>query len=241
MTFQFDEVLMAAHRKTCQRFNEAGHAHFLTFSCFRRQPFLCKDRSREWVVEAIDRARLAHQFHLWAYVIMPEHVHLLIWPSGWEYSISSVLKTMKQSVSRRAKVFVEKNAPEFLERMEDRQPNGDVAYRFWQRGGGFDANLTEPETVWRTVEYIHANPVRRQLCIRPIDWKWSSALEMEAPGTGLLRLDLVDEVRLFVHPVVLGSGRRLFPDGWQHRQLELLEERRFAEGALLLRYAVARG
>ncbi|WP_229051381.1 dihydrofolate reductase family protein [Aeromicrobium sp. Leaf350] len=57
----------------------------------------------------------------------------------------------------------------------------------------------------------------------------------------LFRLDLVDEVRLFVHPVVLGSGRRLFPDGWVHRALELLEERRFSEGALLLRFALPRG
>lgn len=56
----------------------------------------------------------------------------------------------------------------------------------------------------------------------------------------LFRLDLVDEIRLFVHPIVLGAGRRLFPDRWEHRALELLEERRFAEGALLLRYAVPR-
>ena len=181
---------MPLHRKTCRRWNEAGHAHFLTFSCFRRQPFLSKDRSRTWMIEAIDLARKTHNLHLWSYVIMPEHVHLLFWPTTAKYSISAILTTLKQSVAKRAKRFVEKHAPEFLTRMEDRQPNGRIRYRFWQRGGGFDSNLTEPKAVWETVDYIHANPVRRELCIRPVDWTWSSAVEMESPGTGVLPLDL---------------------------------------------------
>ena len=179
-----------SHRKTCRRWNEAGHAHFLTFSCFKRKSFLSKDRSRQWVIDAINKARDRHQFDVWAYVLMPEHVHLLIWPSQQSYSVSSILKSVKQSVARQALNFVNKQAPAFLKSMEDRQPNGTVSYRFWQRGGGFDSNLTEPKTVWQTVEYIHANPVRRRLCSRPTDWIWSSALEMESPGSGVLTLDL---------------------------------------------------
>ena len=142
------------------------------------------------MIDAIDLARRKHEFHLWAYVIMPEHVHLLIWPTRVEYDISKMLKTIKQSVSRKAIIFVRSTAPEFLKRMEDRQPIGNIAYRFWQRGVGFDGNLTEPKTVWKTVNYIHANPVRRHLCERPTDWIWSSAVETEMPETGLLRLDL---------------------------------------------------
>jgi len=45
----------SSHRKRCRRFNEAGHAHALTFSCFRRQPLLSKDRSRQWLVKAIEK------------------------------------------------------------------------------------------------------------------------------------------------------------------------------------------
>src|SRR5436309_21728 len=51
------------HRKTCKRFNGAGHAHALTFSCFRRQPFLSRERSCRWFLEAVDRARDKHAFH----------------------------------------------------------------------------------------------------------------------------------------------------------------------------------
>ncbi len=176
-------------RKTCERWNEPGHAHALTFSCFQRRPFLAKDRSRQWMIDGIEQARGKHNFHLWAYVIMPEHVHLLIWPVERPYSISAILKTTKQSVSRTAFEFVKQQAPEFLPQMWDGRPDGTGSHRFWQRGGGYDRNLTEPKTIWSTMEYIHANPVSRELCRHATDWHWSSAREWEHPGTGPLTID----------------------------------------------------
>jgi putative transposase len=62
------------HRKLVRSYNEPGHAHELTFSCFRRLPLLSKDRSRSWFIEAMESARQRRQLALWAYVIMPEHI-----------------------------------------------------------------------------------------------------------------------------------------------------------------------
>src|SRR4051794_20643982 len=111
-------------RKFCRRFNDPGHAHLFTFSCFRRQPLLSKDRSRQWLADAIDRAREKHRFHLWAYVVMPEHVHLLVWPTEPAYDISDFLTSVKRSVVVRALAFVRREAPAFLARMADQQPSG---------------------------------------------------------------------------------------------------------------------
>src|SRR5947207_1810189 len=118
------------HRTTCKRYNTPGEAHALTFSCFHRQAFTSTEVSRQWLIDAIDRARRTLQFHDWAYVIMPEHAHLLIWPTQPEYDISDILNSIKQSVTKRALIFVRRQAPGFLSQMEDRQPNGDVHYRF---------------------------------------------------------------------------------------------------------------
>lgn len=180
---------MSFHRKRCRRIDEPGHAHALTFSCFQRRDFLSKPRSRRWMVEAIQLSREKHGFHLWAYVIMPEHVHVLLWPTRDDCSISRILTTLKQSVSKRALLFVREKDPRFLRQMEDRQPNGIVQHRFWQRGDGYDRNLTEPRTVWTEIDYIHSNPVRRGLCERATDWPWSSAAEYDAPGKGVLSID----------------------------------------------------
>ena len=67
-------------RKRCRRYDAPGDAHALTFSCYRRLPLLSRDRTREWLVEAIEQARACERFYLWAYVILPEHVHVLIRP-----------------------------------------------------------------------------------------------------------------------------------------------------------------
>ena len=162
-------------RKTCHRENTPGDAHALTFSCFRNRPFLNGDRSRRWLLDALAKARDKHGFELWAYVLMPEHVHLLIYPLRDEYSISGILLDMKRPVARQALRFVRVQAPGFLKMMRDEQPNGEVAYRFWQRGGGYDRNLVNTKTVHATIDYIHANPVRRGLADTPEDWPWSSA------------------------------------------------------------------
>jgi putative transposase len=194
-----------SHRKSCRRFYDPGHAHCLTVSCFRRQPFLSRDRSRGWLADAIDRAREKHRFHIWAYVVMPEHVHLLVWPTESAYDISEILNSVKRSVVLRALAFVRKESPAFLARMEDRQPSGQTHYRFWQRGGGYDRYVVEIATLYRLIDYIHANPVRRGLCERPEDWLWSSAADYAGLRGGPLRID-----RETLPPVVVADeGRRL--------------------------------
>jgi putative transposase len=76
-----------------------------------------------------------------------------------------------------------------LRKPANRQPNGDVHYRFWQRGGGYDRNVFEPTTVYNQIAYIHNNPVRRGLCAKPEDWQWSGATDYAGVRIGPLRLD----------------------------------------------------
>ncbi|QDV38862.1 REP-associated tyrosine transposase [Tautonia plasticadhaerens] len=163
------------HRKRCRRDDEPGHAHALTFSCSRRLPLLSRDRTRRWLVEAIEEARSRACFDLWAYVIMPEHAHLLLWPGEPTDRVSEILWRIKRPVGRRAIAFLEREAPDWLTRLTVMHGDGTSERRFWQAGGGYDRNLVDPKTALRVVESIHRNPVRRGLVGRPEDWEWSSA------------------------------------------------------------------
>jgi putative transposase len=161
--------------KTCRRYNDAGHAHSLTFTCFHGKAFLSKSRTCQWLIDALSTARERLQFDVWAYVIMPEHCHILLFPRQPNYSISRILEAIKLPVTRRAKSYLQRAAAESVEVMRDEQPNGRVAFRFWQRGGGYDRNLFEPEAIHAEIDYIHHNPVRRGLVASAEDWFWSSA------------------------------------------------------------------
>jgi len=162
------------HRKRCRRYDIDGHAHYLTFSCFRRQPFLLDGRVPLSFLECVAEARRECRFALWAWVIMPEHVHLLIWPAGGS-RISDILWRIKRRMAYRVLSHLAEADPTFIEeRMTDRQPNGKVARRFWQRGGGYDRNIVSVGQAREKIEYIHANPVRRGLVTHPSHWRWSS-------------------------------------------------------------------
>ena len=175
------------HKKTCKRYNITGHAHSLTFSCFRNRPFMNSDLACNFLAQAINKARQEHNFHLWAYIFMPEHVHLLIYPTEAEYSISDILTSIKQSVSRRVFIHLRRNAPEKMKYFETGQDG--IKYKFWQDGGGYDKNITGSEVIFNIADYIHRNPVRRGLVESPLDWHWSSAGEWDKEGTGPISID----------------------------------------------------
>jgi putative transposase len=104
--------------------------------------------------------------------------------------LREVLAAIKLPVSRRAVAHVREHAPSFLPKLRDRQPNGRYTHRFWQRGGGYDRDLHEPGTIHATIDYIHANPVRRNLAERPELWRWSSAAFFAGTGESPLRPDV---------------------------------------------------
>ena len=180
-------IQKAGIRKTCKRWNEPWQAHALTFSCFGRRAFLGRDRTRWYVVQAIERARSKHAFHLWAYAIMPEHVHLLIWPMQEAYSISDILQSIKQSVSRKAINWLKDNYPEGLKHLATGQPS--KPYQFWQDGGGYDRNIRNARALREMIKYVHDNPVSRGLIGRPEDWAWSSAKDWAGLGAGPIQID----------------------------------------------------
>lgn len=167
-------------------YNTPGHVHFLTFSCFHKHHLLTSDRVRTWLVQSIETARAKHDFSLWAYVFMPNHVHLIICPNRDEYSISKILRDIKERVSQNFMSHLRKNAPWELQMLKARQGNREV-YRMWQAGGGFDRNLTEWSEIEEKMSYIELNPVRRGFVSESTDWIWSSARarkgDLEVPLT----------------------------------------------------------
>jgi putative transposase len=148
--------------KRRRRFDSEHTPRELTFSCYRGYPFLCRDRTRGWFVEAMQAARKKWPVDLWAWVIMPEHVHLIVMPRDVGVPIGSFQGTIKEQVGRRAIQWLEQNAPQWLPSITVRE-GARQRRRFWQAGGGYDRNIEQVDTLQCMIDYLHLNPVRRGL------------------------------------------------------------------------------
>src|SRR5580704_2281117 len=101
------------HRNPLQRFYSHNHLHFITFSCYHRLPLLATPSNRTCFVETLNTLRHYHRFRLLGYVVMPEHVHLLI--SEPEIGTpSQTLQVLKQKVA--AKLSSTHTNPSFWQR-----------------------------------------------------------------------------------------------------------------------------
>jgi putative transposase len=178
---------MIKHRRNI---NTPGDAHELTFSCYHRFPFLKAERTCAWLAQAIDAAREKYQFAVWAYVFMPDHAHVIVCPQEKVYDIALIRKAIKAPVASAAIEYMGNHAPDWLPKIT-RQRGRRTERLFWQSGGGYDRNIWSAEVLLDMIAYIHANPVRKGLVLRPADWKWSSAAWYQSLTPGPLRLNKI--------------------------------------------------
>ena len=134
-----------------KRFHHTEQSHFVTFCCYHRRPLLSSDVSRRVFESALERVRRRFGLRVYGYVVMPDHVHLLLSETEHE-TLADALKSLKQGVARRL--------------------IGNAEH-FWQKRY-YDFNIRNNPQFIEKLRYIHRNPVRAALCERPEDWPWSS-------------------------------------------------------------------
>ncbi len=169
------------------RIEHPNHARFLTFSCFDRLPLLGNAAIRDEFTCHLTHARERHRFALIGWVVMPEHVHLLIWPNVDVAPVSTILRSLKQGFAQRVIHRWRELDAKILTRLTDQRHR----IRLWQRGGGYDRNIFTPEELSEKLDYMHRNPVERGLVQRTIDWKWSSARWYAGERDGTVPIDPV--------------------------------------------------
>ncbi len=134
-----------------KRYQESGSDHFVTFSCYHRLPYLDDDLIRAAFLDRLEGLRQQHEFYVFGYVLMPEHVHLLV-SEPKRYKLAATINVLKSEVSKQAKGTRE---------------------QFWQTRY-YDFNVLTQAKLVEKLRYIHRNPVERGLVTEPRDWPWSS-------------------------------------------------------------------
>ncbi|MGA2807163.1 MAG: transposase [Terracidiphilus sp.] len=173
------------------RYQQCGCFHFLTFSCYHRLPYLGTEAARSLFERALEAMRVRYDFVVCGYVVMPEHVHLLV-SEPTKATLAKAIQALKLSVTVRSQ----------------ERP-------FWQPRY-YDFNVHNEEKRVEKLRYMHRNPVKRGLVKTPEQWAWSSywhyatgeigTVEIESLWTGARRDGLIDprsQSRDLGHPILV--------------------------------------
>jgi putative transposase len=132
-----------------KRFQQSGQTHFVTFTCYHRRPYFDSPAVYDLFVEVLESTRRRFSLRVYGYVVMPEHVHLLV--SEPEHGLlADAIHDLKLSIAKRLHAGV-----------------------FWQKRY-YDRNVRNEQEFREKLRYTHRNPVKRGLVKEPGDWKWSS-------------------------------------------------------------------
>jgi putative transposase len=151
------------------RYYGAGYSHFITTSCYQRLPLLGSRQNRDLFLRVLEQVRRRYAFVVVGYVVMPEHVHLLIGePRRGDPSL--VMKALKQAFARRLlgrlRRARDSNQPSLWQTPVERG-------RIWQPRFYDFVVFSEHKRVQK-LRYMHRNPVKRALALEPQQWSWSS-------------------------------------------------------------------
>lgn len=156
-----------------KRYHETGALHFITWSCHGRQPLLGSPERRDLLPKVLEQMRNRHRFVVVGFVVMPEHVHLLI-SEPLIGSVSSAISAVKLGFTRR---------------ILSKDPTGaDFGQHFWMKRY-YDFNVFSEPKIAEELHYMHQNPVARGLVERPEQWNWSSFRAYASGDSGIVQVN----------------------------------------------------
>ena len=146
--------------KDLVRYQQSGDLHFITFSCHNRKPYLNTPPTRDLFEQSLETIRARYRLSLTGYVVMPEHIHLLL-SEPPEAPLAKVIQALKLSVTKQT---------------------------FWQKRY-YDFNVFSESKRIEKLRYLHRNPVTRGLVAEPDQWPWSSFNQWRTGQPGPVTID----------------------------------------------------
>ncbi len=143
-----------------------GHAHFVTFSCYKRRRFLDDNRAKGIVIHFLAEELKKSNGSCIGYVIMPDHVHALLYFKE-PAMISRFIQQWKRKSSHQMKKFLEEHLPAYVAEIDLKEP-------IWQ-ARFYDFNVFSVDKAREKLEYMHNNPVRKGLVANAVEWCYGSA------------------------------------------------------------------
>jgi putative transposase len=178
------------------RYYGSGYSHFITTSCYQRRPLLGTPHARDLFLEVMEQIRQRHQFVVVGYVVMPEHVHLLF-TEPERGNPSLVLAALKQNFAHRLLRELRVNSSTQTDALWTTPvAEGHV----WQRRFYDFVVFTEKKRVEK-LRYMHLNPVRRGLVLKPEDWLWSSFRHYVYGECGLVVVNETQKAELHIRKI----------------------------------------
>jgi putative transposase len=177
------------------RFYGGTDLHFLTFSCYQRQPLFKNATRRSSFLQVLERIRRRYRVVVLGYVVMPEHVHLLV-SEPQRATLSTAIQALKLGLVR--SLEGDGAIPTSRKRSEKRGTPAGPRH-FWQ-ARFYDFNVWTEKKRIEKLRYIHRNPVARGLVERPEHWQWSSFRWYFSAEPGPVRINDTDILVMTIRP-----------------------------------------
>ncbi len=175
------------------RYYGNGDLHFITCSCYRRQPLLGSKRRRDLFLTVLEQVRRRYEFVVLGYVIMPEHFHLLI-SEPQERTPSTVMQALKLGFARRVLMQMRRRRHPAQPELFERTPQ-----HIWQKRF-YDFNVWTERKRIQKLRYIHRNPVQRGLVASPEQWRWSSYRAYAFGEVGAVKVNEWQVLKMKIRP-----------------------------------------
>ncbi len=179
-----------------KRIDEPGHVHFWTISCYRRLAFFYHDNVKQSAIDGLHYIQDKFDICLIAYVIMPEHVHVMLYPhkpsDDTPIPISLLLREFKHFVGVDAKARLRDIWRErgrlWAQPLNHWATSNESEKPIWTTRG-FDRNITRQDILHQRIDYCHKNPITRGLVNTADEWKWSSYRYYEHADESVLKMN----------------------------------------------------